>query len=235
MILSNAEIHKALDEQRLVIEPQPSPRQPTSDNPAVDCSYQTSSVDLRFADEVSYFKEGLPLDINLSRGGFASLFGPMSDSFRITDGQPFVLRPNHLVLGRTLERIELPIVEEGTSLAARVEGKSSYARCGLLVHFTAPTIHSGFVGTITLELINLGPCNISLYPGTPICQLIIETVLGTPFRSDSQFQGQAQPGGSHSYGLRREVEHTFITSSLAPTTFSPHSPLLTSPPSSHRS
>ncbi|RIK74384.1 MAG: dCTP deaminase [Planctomycetota bacterium] len=195
MILSNVEIHRALDEGRLVIEPQPSPRSPTA-NATDDCPYQTSSIDLRLANEISYFREGLPLDINLSRGGFARLFGPMSESVKISEGQPFVLRPNHLVLGRTLERVELPIVANGQSLAARVEGKSSYARCGLLVHFTAPTIHSGFAGTITLELINLGPCNISLYPGAPICQLIVETVLGTPFRNDSQFQGQGRPGGN---------------------------------------
>ena len=127
MILSNVEIHKALDERRLIIDPEPLPRIPTAG--ADDCPYQTSAVDLRLAEEVSYFKEGLPLDINLSRGGFARLFGPMSDSFRLSAGQPFVLRPNHLVLGRTLERVELPIVEGGQSLAARVEGKSSYARC----------------------------------------------------------------------------------------------------------
>lgn len=121
----------------------------------------------------------------------------MSDSFKISKGQPFVLKPGRLVLGKTMEHVELPILEKGQCLAARVEGKSSYARCGLLVHFTAPTIHSGFAGTITLELINLGPCNISLYPGTPICQLIVKTVLGTPFRNDSQFQGQSRPGGHH--------------------------------------
>lgn len=118
-------------------------------------------MDLRLANQISYFKEGLPLDINLSRGNFAKLFSPLSESFKISEGQPFVLRPNHLVLGRTLERVELPIVANGQSLAARVEGKSSYARCGLLVH------------------------------------LIVEAVLGTPFRNDSQFQGQSQPGGNH--------------------------------------
>jgi dCTP deaminase len=88
MILSNIEIQKALDEKRLVIAPEPSPRQPTG-NATDDCPYQTSSVDLRLAPEISYFKEGLPLDINLSRGGFAQLFGPMSESFRISQGQPF--------------------------------------------------------------------------------------------------------------------------------------------------
>ena len=45
-------------------------------------------------------------------------------------------------------------------------------------------------------LINFGPCNISLYPAAPICQLIFETVDGTPIRNDSQFQGQKLPGGN---------------------------------------
>lgn len=194
MILSNSEIHKALDEKRLVLNPEPSPRIPTAGHS--DCPYQTSAVDLRLAGEFAWFKAKLPLDINLTRGGFASLFGSTSESCSLSPGQPFVIKPNQLVLGRTLERVELPIVPDGGQcLAARVEGKSSYARCGLLVHFTAPTIHAGFAGTITLELINLGPCNISLYPGTPICQLILEMVHGTPFRNDSQFHGQAAPGG----------------------------------------
>ncbi len=81
-------------------------------------------------------------------------------------------------------------------LAARVEGRSSFARCGLLVHFTAPTIHAGFNGRITLELINLGSIPILLYPEAYICQLIIEQVVGTPLKNDSQFQGQTKPSGS---------------------------------------
>jgi len=192
MILSNIELHRALDDKRLVIDPEPQPRTPDGEN---DCPYQTTAIDLCLADEISYFKEGLPLDINLGQGGFAALFGNNSETQTLTNDQPFVLRPNRLVLGRTKERIGLPIID-GQCLAARVEGKSSYARCGLLVHFTAPTIHAGFAGTITLELINLGLCNISLYPGSPICQLIVEEVRGTPMRNDSQFQGQNRPGGN---------------------------------------
>jgi len=194
MILSNVEIHRALDEKRLVIDPEPLPRLPINDKDS-NCPYQTSSVDLRLGDEISYFKSDLALNINLTRGGFAKLFGPNSEQRKITDEQPYLLRRNHLVLGKTLERVSLPIVSAGICLAARIEGKSSYARCGLLVHFTAPTIHSGFSGTITLELINLGPCDIMLIPGAPICQLIVEEVLGVPLRNNSQFQGQARAGG----------------------------------------
>ncbi len=193
MILSNAEIQRALDEQRLILEPEPSPRRPPPRGGY--CPYQTSAVDLRLGDEISSLRNELPLDINLVRGRFGDLFGPNSIQQQLTAEQPFVLKPGRLVLGRTHERVALPIRAKHPPLAARLEGKSSYARCGLLVHFTAPTIHAGFSGTITLELCNLGPFPISLYPGAPICQLIIETVKGVPFRNDSQFQGQRAPGG----------------------------------------
>jgi dCTP deaminase len=169
------------------------PRRKSAESP---CPYQTSAVDLRLGNEISFFKEGLAISIDLRQGGFADLFGPNSVQRRITEDQPFVLGAGKLVLGKTLERVELPIIEGAPCLAARVEGKSSYARCGLLVHFTAPTIHSGFAGTITLELINLGPIPISLFPGAPICQLILEQVSGKPFQNDSQFQNQSMAGGS---------------------------------------
>lgn len=194
MILSNVEIHRALDQGRLVLDPEPQPRIPGAPN--VDCPYQSSAVDLLLGDEIAYFNDDLPLNIDLRRGGFTKLFGPNSNRTKITDEQPFVLRPRRLVLARTHERVALPIGSDGECLAARIEGKSSYARCGLLVHFTAPTIHAGFGGTITLELYNLGPFSITLYPRAPICQLIVETVKGVPFRNDSQFQGQQAPGGN---------------------------------------
>lgn len=193
MILSNVAIHKAIDDGRLAVKPEPLPRLPAE---GASCPYQTSSVDLRLGDEISYFKDGLALDINLNQGSFAKLFGANCETRKLTADSPYVLRPGRLVLGKTLEHVTLPLVPGGVSLAARVEGKSSYARCGLLVHFTAPTIHAGFSGTITLELINLGLCNISLYPHTPICQLILEEVSGVPVRNDSQFQGQTTAGGT---------------------------------------
>lgn len=193
MILSNVEIHRAIDAGRIRIQPEPTPR--TKDGTG-DCPYQTTAVDLRLGNEISYFKQ-LPITIDLRRGGFADLFGPNSESYTLTEEQPYVLQPNRLVLAKTMERVTLPLEQTGDHplLAARVEGKSSYARCGLLVHFTAPTIHTGFSGTITLELINLGPHPISLFPMAPICQLIFEEVSGTPFRNDSQFHGQVKAGG----------------------------------------
>lgn len=90
--------------------------------------------------------------------------------------------------------LALPARERGC-LAARVEGKSSLARFGLLVHFTAPTIHAGFEGNIALEMMNLGPASIRLVSGMPICQLIIEQVAGEPVGNAGQFAGQRDPAG----------------------------------------
>ncbi len=115
----------------------------------------------------------------------------------LTEDQPLVLAPGRFILARTHERVGLPLFEDADkSLAARIEGKSSYARCGLLVHFTAPTIHAGFEGAITLEIMNLGTYSISLRGQMSICQLIIKEVRGVPFRKDSQFHGQAAGGVS---------------------------------------
>lgn len=194
MILSNSAIFAALDEKRLVIDPEPKPRNP-ADDPGADWPYGTSAIDLRLSDEVSWFNDGLAINIDLRRGKFAQLFGPNSSSRKITNDQPYALMPNKLVLANTLEHVELPIVPGKASLAARVEGRSSFARCGLLVHFTAPTIHAGFRGKITLELINLGPIPVLLYPYSYICQLIVEEVAGVPLKNESQFQGQTRPGG----------------------------------------
>lgn len=188
MILSNAEIHKALDEGRLVITPEPSPRFPEE---GTECPYQTTSVDLRLGEDLLIPKTERPFNIDLRRGKFADLVTPENYEQRtLKSDQPYSLEPNRFVLSRTLERVELPITTDGGALATRIEGRSSFARCGMLVHFTAPTIHAGFSGTITLEIINLGPTTIVLYPEARICQLIVEEVQGRPFRNESQFQGR---------------------------------------------
>jgi len=115
---------------------------------------------------------------------------------KIGAGQGYTLEPNQFILARTREYVELPMPPQvDTCLAARIEGKSSRARCGVLVHFTAPTVHPGFKGTLTLEIINLGPNAFMLRPGMAIAQLIIEEVRGLPFETASQFQGQTTPEG----------------------------------------
>lgn len=194
MILSNVEIHKALDEGRLIIDPQPMPRAPGMERD--HCPYDTHSVDLTLASEVVVPESG-QLSFDLSQpGSVAQTIENHSTSKTITREQPWNLKPNNFILAKTREKVSLPIDKTSpTCLAARIEGKSSRARVGLLVHFTAPTVHPGFKGTLTLEMINLGPANILLSPGMAIAQLIVEEVKGCPIQNDSQFQGQTNPEG----------------------------------------
>ena len=106
----------------------------------------------------------------------------------------FILRPGEFVLAVTRERIEL---KRGVPIAARVEGRSSLARLGLMVHLTAPTIHAGFRGPITLEMVNLGLFHLKLTPEkTAICQLIFERLESPPAGEiRTQFQDQTTPTG----------------------------------------
>lgn len=194
MILSNVEIHRALDDGRLVITPEPLPRHPTIGE---HCPYDTHSVDLKLADEISVPREGQFTYDLTQPGRIADTIAGHSEQKKLTKEQPFNLPPFRFVLGRTVERIELPIAPEAsTCLAARIEGKSSRARFGILVHFTAPTVHPGWAGTLTLEIINLGPANVLLVPGMYIGQLIIEEVKGCPVDRPSEFQGQSTPVGA---------------------------------------
>lgn len=195
MILSNIEIQSAMDEGRLVIDPEPAPRAPTQGAP--ECPYQTSAVDLRLGGEVVVYKgEPSPINLDLTKGSFKELASVMQKC-KLTKNQPYTLNPMEFILGQTHETVSLPLSKGADkSLAARVEGKSSFARCGLLVHFTAPTIHAGFSGTITLEIMNLGPYSITLHQEMPICQLIIEEVRGVPFGNPSQFHRQTGAAGT---------------------------------------
>ncbi|MCY2988673.1 MAG: dCTP deaminase [Planctomycetota bacterium] len=194
MILSNVEIFRALDEKRLVIQPEPSPRRPSvgqSHSP-----YDTHSVDLTLGDEIVVPKKGQFIYDLTQPGSIAETIRQHSETVTLNHLQPFFLEPNRFILGRTRERVELPIsAGYSTCLAARIEGKSSRARFGILVHFTAPTVHPGFKGTLTLEIINLGPASFVLRPGMPIAQLIVEEVKGCPVENPSQFQGQNSPAG----------------------------------------
>jgi dCTP deaminase len=189
MILSNVEIQRALDEGRLIIDPEPLPR--NVDSPF--CPYDTTAVDLHLGNSISIPRSG-PFAYDLRKPGIATFLSHNCQHVDLPAGG-YVLEPRLFVLGKTLGKVTLPIVQ-GQTLAARIEGKSSFARCGLLVHFTAPTVHAGFEGTLTLEMINLGNAGISLFSGMPICQLILETVSGDPEANPSQFQGQSTPSGS---------------------------------------
>jgi|CZKU01.1.fsa_nt_gi dCTP deaminase len=196
MILSNVAIHRAIDDGALVIRPEPLPRLNSLTGPS--SPYDTTSVNLRLGHSLNVGDETKPFVFDLRKPGLASFLKSAYRPVTIDREGGYSLEPKVFVLGNTLEQIELPIRPGHRCLAARVEGKSSFARCGLLIHFTAPTIHAGFSGTITFEIMNLGPQPIMLFPEMKICQLIFEWVDGEPLQSDGQFHGQTTPAGTSS-------------------------------------
>ena len=189
MILSNVEVHAALDTGRLIISPEPGPRFP--DVNGMHCPYDTHAVDLRLGAEISVPRPGTYAYDHTQPTNLSDHLSRNSTTYQISSATPFKLEHGQFVLGITHERVSLPILDRfDTCLAARIEGKSSRARTGLLIHFTAPTVHPGFSGHLVLEMINLGACPILLTPMMYIAQLIVEEVKGLPRQNVSQFQNQ---------------------------------------------
>jgi dCTP deaminase len=113
------------------------------------------------------------------------------------DDEPFILHPGEFVLGATYERVGLP-----DDLVARLEGKSSLGRLGLLIHSTAGYVDPGWEGTLTLELSNVANLPIKLYDGMKIGQIsfqrlssAVEVAYGDA-RIGSRYRGQTDPTAS---------------------------------------
>lgn len=194
MILSNEGIRKALRQNEIRIEPQPT-----------DDQYTTSAVDLllggtelcKIWDPEKLNLPGTKVELNLALQEFGKTANFLVPAPCERDGTvvlpPYSREPAHL-LAMTRERICL---NREAKIAARVEGRSSFARLGLVVHLTAPTIHAGFRGPITLEIINFGPFYLKFVPGqTRICQLILERLETEPAGEPATaFQDQTTPAG----------------------------------------
>ncbi len=118
----------------------------------------------------------------------------------VSADEPFILHPGEFVLGSTFEFVSLP-----DDLAARLEGKSSLGRLGLLTHSTAGFVDPGFQGHVTLELSNVATLPIKLWPGMKIGQLCffqLSSASENPYGSakyGSRYQGQRGPTASRSY------------------------------------
>jgi dCTP deaminase len=95
----------------------------------------------------------------------------LTEHVELGEGESFVIHPGEFVLGRTAEYVEIP-----DDIVARIEGKSSLGRLGLIVHATAGFVDPGFNGTLTLEITNLTRVPIILWPGKPIAQLSFMTL-----------------------------------------------------------
>jgi dCTP deaminase len=182
VLLSDRDILAEIDKGRVVLEPfDPSMVQP-------------SSIDLRLDRLFRVFENHRYPHID-----------PAEDQPELTrlvepdDGEPFILHPGEFVLGSTYEIITLP-----DDVAARLEGKSSLGRLGLLTHSTAGFIDPGFSGHVTLELSNVATLPIKLWPGMKIgqfCFFRLSSPAEHPYGSDkygSRYQGQRGPTPSRS-------------------------------------
>ena len=118
----------------------------------------------------------------------------------VESGEPLILHPGEFVLGSIVETVTLP-----DDIAARVEGKSSLGRLGLLTHATAGFVDPGFSGHVTLELANVATLPIKLYPGMKIgqfCFFRLSSPSEHPYGSEkygSRYQGQRGPTPSRSH------------------------------------
>ena len=148
-VLSDGTIRRLVADGRVVIDPwDPDMVQP-------------ASVDLRLGDSFRVFHNHLAPAIDLDRPP-----EHLTELIVIDPNKSFVIHPGEFVLGATLERVQLP-----DDVVARIEGKSSLGRLGLIVHATAGFVDPGFEGTLTLEITNLTRIPIILWPGKPIAQL----------------------------------------------------------------
>ena len=177
MILSDRTIRQELDAGRIEIDP------------LDDGCVQPSSVDLHVDRYFRVFRNhsARVIDVRENQEG-------LTDLVEIGGDEAFVLHPGEFVLGSTAERVRLP-----DDLVARLEGKSSLGRLGLLIHSTAGFVDAGWDGHLTLELSNVATLPITIYPGMKIGQisfLRMTTAADTPYGSatvGSKYQGQRGP------------------------------------------
>lgn len=180
MVLSDRTIRDEIEAGRIVLDPLELG------------NVQPASVDVRLDRRLLVFHN--------SRRPFIDVRQDMTDLMEpeeIPADEPFMLHPGEFVLASTLEHVELP-----SDIVARLEGKSSLGRMGLLIHSTAGYVDPGWKGHLTLELTNVAKLPITLYYGMPIGQLSFlrlstpaEHVYGSP-ALNSKYLGQTQPTAS---------------------------------------
>lgn len=186
MVLSDVDIEGALASGKLRMTPAP------------DLSTQmgTCSLDMRLGHEFRVFERTRTPLID-PRGQID--WEEFTRVITVEDDQPFIMHPNELVLAVTVEEISLP-----PDILGRLEGRSSLGRLGIIVHGTAPMFYPGFTGRCVMELGNIGPMPVALYPNMRICSMTFERLsspTSRPYRG--KYAGQSGPIGSK---LQRDEE-----------------------------
>ncbi len=192
MILSDRSIREELKAGRIVIEPYD------------DRDIQPSSVDLHLDRLFRVFRNHQRQVIDVKRAQ-----EDLTELVEVDGDNAFILHPGEFVLGSSSERVGVP-----DDLVARLEGKSSLGRLGLVIHSTAGFVDAGFSGHITLELSNVATLPITLYPGMKIGQisfLKMTTSAENPYGSaatGSKYKGQRGPTASRYHLNYDEAERS---------------------------
>ena len=177
MILSDRSIKEALANGSIVVDP------------LDESMIQPSSIDVTVDRYFRVFRNHTMALIDVKQN-----LEELTELVEIAEDDVFVLHPGEFVLGSTAERVRLP-----DDLVARLEGKSSLGRLGLLIHSTAGFVDAGWDGHLTLELSNVATLPITIYPGMKIGQLSFIKMTGPaefPYGSSevgSKYQGQRGP------------------------------------------
>jgi dCTP deaminase len=151
MILSDADIRKMISEGKIRIEP------------LEDSQIGPASVDLTLGDEWYFFKDEYSRRvIDLDKTGF-------QDAFDTKKAKSITLKPGELCLGKTVEKITLP-----ADIMGKLEGRSRYARMGVIIHLTSALVQPGSDNRQILEIVNLAPFPIKLHAGMRISQVVFE-------------------------------------------------------------
>jgi dCTP deaminase len=177
VLLSDRQIRAEIDSGRIVVKPfEPGMVQPSSIDVRIDNQFRTFH---NFRYKAIDVKEKMD---------------ELTELIEVRADEPFMLHPGEFVLGSTLEWVGLP-----DDIAARLEGKSSLGRLGLVTHSTAGFVDPGFEGHLTLELTNFANLPITLYPGMKIGQVAffqLSSPAETPYGSGdlrSKYKGQRGP------------------------------------------
>lgn len=180
MLLSDRDIKKALKTGRVKITPAPD----------LATQLGSCSVDLRLGADFRIFNHSqFPyIDPKSSQPP-----ADMMKEVKVKKGQPFILQPGDFVLATTMESLELP-----DDLIARLEGRSSLGRLGIVVHSTASIFDPGWKGVVVMELGNLGRMPVALYPGMRICAVTFEELTSSvevPYykKKKAKYVGQTSP------------------------------------------
>jgi dCTP deaminase len=182
MILSDRDIKARIENGQIEIESEKNDHLP---------NINASSMDLRLGKHFKIYEHAkAPYLDPLSPEGFKDMTKLITLD---TPGEPFIVQPGEFVLGVTHEKIKI-----SNDMVARVEGRSSLGRLGIIVHSTAGFVDAGFEGTITLEITNINRMPVALYPGMRVCQLAFETMSSeaeVPYyaKATSKYQGQIMP------------------------------------------